>query len=171
VRIFGGRWGTIQDFRELMAQHGNEPPLEGYSYQQGIDWNVVCIQECIHFAKEYGITIAIENHWGLTFCAEGVLDIIDGVGDELKVALDCGNFRDNTYAQLEALIPYTVLVHIKTYWGGGLFYDFNLHPDYARIIQMLRRANYMGFLSIEYEGKLPSSEGIPQSINLLKELT
>jgi sugar phosphate isomerase/epimerase len=170
IRIFGGRWGTVKSFTELMALDGKEPPLPGYSYEQGIDWNIESFRECTDFASQYGITLAVENHWGLTYSAKGVLDIINGVGSKwLRVCLDCGNFRENTYEQIEALIPYTALVHAKTYWGGGIFYDFGLNPDYIRIVRKLKDADYKGYLSIEFEGKAPSEEGILASIQLLSQ--
>ena len=169
VRVFGGRWGTITDFKELMAREGKEPPLEGYTYEQGIDWNVRAFKECLKTAKEYGVILAIENHWGLTYSAEGVLQILNGVNDDwFKVILDCGNFRENTYEQLESLMPYTIMVHAKTYFGGGIFYDYNLNPDYVRIIKALKKHNFKGYLSIEFEGKAPYEEGILASIQLLK---
>lgn len=170
VRLFGGRWGTIADFKELMAREGNEPPLEGYSYEQGIEWNVGAFKECLKTAKEYGVILAIENHWGLTYSAEGVLQILKGVNDDewFKVILDCGNFRENTYEQLEALMPYTIMVHAKTYFGGGIFYDYNLNPDYVKIVRALKDHGFKGYLSIEFEGKASFEEGIPASIQLLK---
>ncbi len=33
--------------------------------------------------------------------------------------MDTGNFIERTYEQLEKIAPYTVLVHAKTYIGGG----------------------------------------------------
>ncbi|MCX7845926.1 MAG: sugar phosphate isomerase/epimerase [Dictyoglomaceae bacterium] len=170
IRVFGGRWGTIKDFTELMAKRGKEPALEGYTYEEGVKWNVSAFKECVDFAKEYGIILAIENHWGLTYSAEGVLDILKGVdSDWFKVALDCGNFLDDTYEQLEKLVPYTVLVHAKTYFGGGIFYDFDLNPDYVRILRMLKNVGYKGYLSIEFEGKANYEEGILASIELLSQ--
>ncbi|NPV80904.1 MAG: sugar phosphate isomerase/epimerase [Firmicutes bacterium] len=170
IRVFGGRWGTIKSFIDLMANDGKEPPLSGYSYEQGVQWNIDCLKECTEYARRHGIILAIENHWGLTYSAQGVLDIINGVNsDWLKVILDCGNFREKMYEQLEALAPHTVLVHAKTYWGGGIFYDFGLNPDYVRILRMLKQHGYKGYLSIEFEGKAPSSEGIPASIQLLRQ--
>ncbi|MBC7319451.1 sugar phosphate isomerase/epimerase, partial [bacterium] len=59
--------------------------------------------------------------------------------------------------------------HAKTYWGGGIFYDFNLNPDYIKIVRMLKDVGYNGYLSIEFEGKAPSEEGILASIQLLHQ--
>lgn len=168
VRVFGGRWGTVRDFRELMAREGREDPLPGYRYEDAQAWNIACFRECVAAAQERGIILALENHWGLTYSAEGVLHILEGVGSEwLRVALDCGNFRVDTYEQLERLAPHAVMVHAKTYFGGGIFYTLDL--DYHRILAMLRRHGFRGYLSIEFEGKEAPSRGLPASIALLQE--
>jgi len=33
--------------------------------------------------------------------------------------MDTENFIENTYQQLEEIASYTILVHAKTYFGGG----------------------------------------------------
>lgn len=168
VRVFGGRWGTVTDFIELMHRNGIEEPLPGYRYEQAIDWNIECFKECVKRAEDKGIILAVENHWGLTYSAEGVLDIINGVGSEwLKVALDCGNFLENTYEQIQTLAPLAALVHAKSYHGGGLFYDFSI--DYDRVIKILRSVGYNGYLSIEFEGKSSPRIGIPSQIEILSK--
>ncbi len=168
VRVFGGRWETIRDFRELMAREGREDPLPGYRYEDALAWNIACFRECVAYAQARGIVLALENHWGLTYSADGVLAILEGVGsDWLKVALDCGNFRVDTYEQLERLAPHAIMVHAKTYFGGGIFYTLEL--DYRRIVDMLRRHDFRGYLSIEFEGKDAPASGLPASIALLRE--
>ncbi|HEX6972301.1 MAG TPA: sugar phosphate isomerase/epimerase family protein [Limnochordia bacterium] len=168
VRVFGGRWGTVKGFRELMEREGHEDPLPGYRYEDALEWNAACFSECAAHAAQHGIVLALENHWGLTHTAKNVLDILQAVDSEwLKVALDCGNFRVDTYAQLEALAPHAVIVHAKTYFGGGIFYNLDL--DYRRILAMLRRHGYQGYLSIEFEGRDAPSAGLPASIALLQE--
>lgn len=168
VRAFGGRWGTVKDFRELMAREGREEPLPGYAYADALRWNAECFAECAAHAASRGIVLALENHWGLTHSAQNVLDILHEVDSEgLGVALDCGNFRVDTYEQLEALAPHAVVVHAKTYFGGGIFYTLDL--DYRRIMTMLRRYGYKGYLSIEFEGREAPSVGVPASLTLLQE--
>ena len=38
MRVNTGRWGTTQDFDELMANRGIEPRLEGYTDDDGFKW-------------------------------------------------------------------------------------------------------------------------------------
>ena len=40
--------------------------------------------------------------------------------------------------------------------------------DYKRIINILRSANYQGYLSLEFEGKEDAATAVPQSIEMLR---
>lgn len=168
VRVFGGRWGTIRSFEAYMAARGQEPPLPGYTEEDAFGWIVESFQACCAEAARHGVVLALENHWGFTGTAAGVARILAAVGSPwLGVALDTGNFLDDPYPQLERLAPHAVLVHAKAYHGGGLYYTLDL--DYRRIGDLLRRAGYRGYLSLEYEGRLLPEEGIPRALATLQE--
>ena len=81
--------------------------------------------------------------------------------------MDTGNFLDNTYQQLEAMLPHTVFVQAKTYYGGGTWYTLDL--DYKRIATMLRKHTYRGYISLEFEGKADYRTAIPESLAMLKQ--
>lgn len=169
VRAFGGRWNTIKSFEDFMAASGDEPPLDGYTDDDAFDWSIECFKIASYYAGKKGVTVALENHWGLTGKAEGVLRIINSVKSPwLKVVLDTGNFNfcPDQYEEMRTLLPYVVMLHAKTYFGGGIFYDAGL--DYQKIGQMLREANFSGYVSIEFEGKDHPDKGIPSSIELLR---
>jgi sugar phosphate isomerase/epimerase len=87
--------------------------------------------------------------------------------DWLKVIMDCGNFVQDTYANLEQVAPHTVMVHAKTYFGGGEWYTLDL--DYARIAGILRAFGFAGYVSIEYEGKEDPLTALPKTIALLQK--
>jgi sugar phosphate isomerase/epimerase len=59
-------------------------------------------------------------------------------------------------------------VQAKTYYGGGEWYTLDL--DYKRIAAMLRRVNYSGYISLEFEGKAPADEGVAKSIKLFRSV-
>jgi L-ribulose-5-phosphate 3-epimerase len=168
IRLNSGRWGTLQSFEELMTHKGLEPPIPGYTDDDAFDWIIAAIERCLPRAEERGVVLALENHWGLTRSAEGVKRIVEAVDSEwLKVTMDCGNFLDDIYTNLEIIAPYTVLVHAKTYFGGGEWYTLNL--DYVHIAAILRAVGFTGYVSLEYEGKEDPMTGVPQSILLLRE--
>ncbi|NND31489.1 MAG: sugar phosphate isomerase/epimerase [Saprospiraceae bacterium] len=169
IRLNSGRWGTIKSFDDLMANRGEEPPIEGYDAEDAFAWCINGIQACLAKARECGVLLALENHWGLTRTVEGLLKIVTGVNSPwLGVLMDTGNFMEEPYDKLEALAPFTKFVQAKTYYGGGEWYTLDL--DYDRIFQILKDANYLGYVSIEFEGKAPADEGVEKSVSLLREV-
>jgi sugar phosphate isomerase/epimerase len=167
MRVNTGRWGTSKNFDELMANRGIEPRLPGYSDDQGFEWVIDSFEKCLPTAEKCGVTLGLENHWGLGRKAEGVLRIVDAIDSPwLQVTADTGNFLDDQYDQFAQLAPKTVYVQAKTYFGGGTWYTLEI--DYDRIAQILRDHNYRGFVSLEFEGKGDWREAIPDSLELLR---
>ncbi len=167
VRFNSGRWKTIGSFDDLMAAKGVEPPLPGHTEDEAFEWVVECTRACLPLAEERGVVLALENHWGLTYTPEGVLRIVEAVDSPwLKMTLDTGNFLEVPYDKLAMLAPHAVLVHAKTYFGGGEWYTLDL--DYVRIAEILKDVDYTGYVSIEFEGKANALEGVPQSVALIR---
>ncbi|MGM0475203.1 MAG: sugar phosphate isomerase/epimerase family protein, partial [Bacteroidota bacterium] len=110
----------------------------------------------------------LENHWGLGRTAAGVRRIVDEINSPwLKVTLDTGNFLENPYEQLEQLAPDAFLVQAKTYYGGGKWYTLDL--DYQRIGEIMRRNDYRGYISLEFEGNEDPMTAVPTSLQLLRD--
>jgi L-ribulose-5-phosphate 3-epimerase len=167
MRMNTGRWGTTKSFDQLMKDRGIEPRLEGYTDDQGFEWVISSIEKCLPAAEKCGVTMGLENHWGLGLTPEGVMRIVNAVKSPwLQVTMDTGNFLENPYDKLEMLAPKTCYVQAKTYFGGGIWYALDL--DYPRIAQMLRRHNYRGYISLEFEGKAAWQTAIPKSLALLR---
>lgn len=167
MRVNTGRWGTSKDFDELMANRGVEPRLPGVSDDEAFGWVIDCLGECSKKAAECGVTLGLENHWGLGLTPEGVLRIVNGVNSPyLMCTSDTGCFLEDPYDRLEMMAPKTCLVQAKTYYGGGKWYTLDL--DYDRIAGIYRKHNYRGWISLEYEGKDDWKTAIPQSLALLR---
>ena len=167
IRLNSGRWGTIEDFDELMANRGEEPPLPGHPEEEATRWCIDSIEKCLPRAAELGVVLALEIHWGLTRTPEGLLRILDAIDSPwLGALMDTGNFLEDPYEKLERIAPRTVFVQAKTYFGGGEWYTLDL--DYARIARILRDAGYNGYVSLEFEGKEDPDTGVPKSIELLR---
>ena len=168
IRLNSGRWGTVESFDELMSRGGVEPPLPGYEEDDAFEWVIESIEQCLPRAEERGVVLALENHWGLTATPEGVNRIVEALGSEwLGVTMDCGNFPEDPYPKLAQIAPQAVLVHAKTYFGGGEWYSLDL--DYARIADILHQVGFTGYISLEYEGREDPLTAVPKSADLLRK--
>jgi len=167
IRLNSGRWKTIPSFDELMKVKGQEPPLPGYTEDDGFKWCIDSIAQCIPAAEKAGVVLALENHWGLTATVDGVLKIYRAISSPwLGLTLDVGNLVGDPYPQIEKLAPYATIVHFKTYFGGGEWYTLDL--DYRRIAGILRKANYAGYVDLEMEGREDPETAVPMSLQLLR---
>jgi sugar phosphate isomerase/epimerase len=167
IRLNSGRWNTISSFDDLMKARGIEPVLPGYTEEDGFKWCIDCIEKCLPEAERCGVVLALENHWGLTRTPEGLLKILNAIQSPwLGALMDTGNFLENPYDKLEKIAPKTVYVQAKTYYGGGEWYTLDL--DYKRIATILAKANYSGYVSLEFEGKENPDTAVPKSIKMLK---
>ena len=168
MRLNTGRWGTSGSFDDLMASKGIEPTLDGFTEEDGFKWVIDAIGQCIPTAEKCGVVLGLENHWGLGRTAKGVLKIVDAVNSPwLQVTSDTGNFLENQYEQLELMAPKTFLVQAKTYFGGGKWYTLDI--DYSRVAEIFRKVNYMGYVSIEFEGNADPMEAIPKSLEIVRD--
>ncbi len=168
IRVNTGRWGTSKNFDALMANKGIEPRLPGHTDDEGFAWVIDSFGELCKRAQKLGVVMGLENHWGLGRDATGVLRVIKAVDSPwLKATLDTGNFLENMYPQMEALAPHAVLVQAKTYHGGGEWYSLEI--DYARVANILRKAGYRGYISLEMEGKEAPATAVPKSLQTLRK--
>ena len=169
VRINTGRWGTSGSFDELMAKRGIEEPLPGHNEEEAFGWVNDSIEKCLGHAEKCGVVLGLENHWGLGRTAAGVRRIVEAIDSPwLRVTLDTGNFLEEMYPQMEALAPDAILVQAKTYPGGGEWYTLDI--DYERVAQILRAANYRGYISLEMEGREDASTAVPKSLEILRSV-
>lgn len=168
MRVNTGRWGTTKSFDELMANKGIEPRLEGYTDDEGFKWVIDGLTACLKTAEKCGVTLGLENHWGLGRTAAGVLRCINEINSPwLQATLDTGNFLESQYEQYTQLAPKAVFVQAKTYFGGGTWYTLDI--DYKRVAETLKKVKYNGYISLEFEGKEAHETAIPKSLELLRK--
>ena len=168
LRLNTGRWNTIQSFDELMKNRGIEPVLPGHTEDEGFKWCIDSIQQLLPKAEEFGVLLALENHWGLARTPEGLLRILNAIKSPwLGALMDTGNFLEDPYPKLEMIAPRTVFVQAKTYQGGGEWYSLDL--DYPRIAAILTKVGYRGYVALEFEGKENPDTAVPRSLDLLRQ--
>jgi len=125
------------------------PAPEGHTEEEAFQWAVAGLKECAEKAEQVGVMIGVENHGGLTGTAAGLVRILEAVGsDWVRALLDFGNYSQDPYAEFEQTAPHAIMTHAKP---TSRFGDRHDYVDYRRVNQIMAKAGYRGFLSIEYE--------------------
>jgi len=142
----------------------------GQSATQARDLCINAIEECCEYAGSKGIFLGLENHGGIVTEPDGVLEIVRAVKSPwFGVNLDTGNFHtDDPYADLARCAPYAVNVQIKVEISRRG--QKNEPADLARVIKILRDANYQGYVALEYEATEDPWKAIPGYLKRMKEL-
>lgn len=170
LRMNTGSWGTVKNKRQTdYYQTGIEPPIEGYTDEDGIKWVINGMGDCLKYAEKKGVVLALENHWGLSSNTDYLLRIYNELKSSPSMGLniDTGNFVGEPYDGLEILAPYATIVQAKTYYGGGAFYDKEM--DYDRIGKIFQKAKFNGYVSLEMEGYEDAKTSVPKSLDLLRK--
>lgn len=132
-------------------------------------WDKVikCLRECADYGEARGIVLGLENHGG--FSVEEVLRMVKETSSEwLRLTLDTGNFPGDPYESIRKTAPLAVIVHAKLYELDKDGKEKRL--DYEQIISILRERNYLGFLSIEFEGEPEELSFMPRGVAYLREV-
>lgn len=143
---------------------------KGLSEEQAVANCISAYQECLDYAGERGIFLGLENHHGIVAKPEGLLRIIKAVKSPWAgVNLDSGNFHTaDPYADLAKIAPYAINVQVKdTLKPAGK----DPEPmDYTRVISILEKANYQGWLTLEYEDGKDAGTAVPALLEKLSGL-
>lgn len=129
-----------------------------------------CIKAVAKSAAQAGITLAVEphNHGGFVSTSRQTLRLIREVNSPwVKINLDTGNYLESDfYAGLEASLPHAphVVAKVHDLDAQGEAVGF----DYDKIFAMLKRHNYHGFVTLEYEGKADEIAAVPKAMDLLR---
>lgn len=125
------------------------------------------------FAKPHGLNVIVENHGGLSSNGKWLASVIEKVGlDNCGTLPDFGNFRIGNgemydrYKGVDELMPYAKAVSAKSH-------DFDengneIHTDYEKMMAIVLKHGYHGYVGIEYEGgKVGEMQGIQKTKDLL----
>lgn len=151
IRIFGGK------------------PTKGVSEEQAVRNIISNIGIACDYAGRKGVILAIENHDFLTD-VDRLLPIVKAIDSPwFGVNFDSGNIAPTSdpYSKLEQIAPYSVNAQIKI----DIPVDGKRQPaDLSRIIKILKKANYTGYITLEYEGKEDPYKAIPEYLAELRGL-
>ncbi|MEL7267468.1 MAG: TIM barrel protein, partial [Planctomycetota bacterium] len=141
----------------------------GTDKQEAIRRCISACEEACNYAAKKGVFLALENHGGITAQPQDMLQIVRGVRSPwFGVNFDSGNFRfgKNSYQELAKIAPYAINAQIKIelITPDGK----KIRGDIQRMVNVLRKANYAGWVVLEYEGKEPAEVAVPDWIEKLR---
>ena len=163
--------GWVDAAIELGAPHirvfAGRPPKDAdrkRDFAQAIEM----MKRAVDYAASRGVFLGIENHGYLTETADDVLRFIEAVPSPwLGVNLDTGNFDDDGYAQIAKLAPRAVNCQLKTDIPDG---GRKQEVDIARVFSILRRADYHGYVALEYESNDDPKKAVPHYVRKMQAL-
>lgn len=131
---------------------------------------IAALREVAAFAAQAGLRLGLENHnhGAFTRTATDQLRVLEEVGHPaLCHLLDTGNYVDG-WPSVERTAHLAVHVHAK-FWTVA---PDGAEPsiDYPKLVQMLHRRNYDGWISFEYEAAEAEATGIPRALGYLRQL-
>ena len=162
------RW--VEVAARLGAGHirvfGGDVP-KGSTEDQAAEWVINILKRAADYSGRKGVILGLENHGGITSKAERVVQIVKEVNSPwVGINLDTGNFESDTYRQIEACVPYAVNVQFKTEIREN---GKKLPSDWNRILAMLAKGGYKGYLALEYEADEASEVAVPRLTKQLNE--
>ncbi len=136
----------------------------------GVDRVIQAIRSLLPTAKDLGLKLCIENHWGVSLRADFVRRIIEGT-DPARVG-SCLDFKNwpkdaDLYAECSKLAPFAIHTHVKAHAFDARGEETGC--DYGRVLAMLKSAGYTGALSIEWEGPTDCIEGVSKTRDLIRK--
>ena len=143
------------------------------SYDEQIELASDGLRRLTEFGETLEINTIVENHGGLSSNAKWLSAVMDKVDHPRVGPLpDFGNFRIegdewyDRYQGMKELMPYAKAVSAKSHE-----FDSNgneIQSDYYKIMDIVLKAGYSGYVGIEYEGNVHSEiEGIKLTRDLL----
>lgn len=130
---------------------GTQKP-EGYTRAQIFKWMVDDIRECVDYAGERGIVVALQNHDDFLKTAEDTIEIMEAIHSPwYGLMLDIGSYRTaDPYDEIERTIKYAVTWQVKEkVFVRGKEVDV----DATRLVNIIRNANFRGYLPLETLGE------------------
>ncbi len=139
--------------------------------RSALDRAVNFMSSVLPVAIAANIKRAVENHGGLSGDPDMLIEFVDRCrGDRstaLGVCLDLGNFEREPLIGIQKLAPYAIHVHAKSYAFDAAGEETSI--DYKSSLSILKSVQYVGAMSIEYEGDGSAASGIHRTRDLIEK--
>jgi len=142
---------------------------KGMSEKQAIDNAVKNLEKACRQAGEKGVILALENH-DFLMSSSRLIEIVERVDSPwFAVNLDSGNFIDkDAYAAFAKAAPYSATVQLKVELRDAS--GKKVPADFPRLIDILKKANYRGYVVLEYEAAEDPYVAVPRYLKQLRAL-
>lgn len=146
---------------------GGNPP-RGMDESEAVKNIIANMNEALAYAARRKVKLAIENHDFLTRIDRLVALLENFDSPWFGVNFDSGNLAPtpDPYADLAKLIPYAINVQLKVQIPVN---GKKEKADLPRIIAMLQKAKYRGFVVLEYEDDEDPRAAIPAYLKTLRQ--
>ena len=124
---------------------------EPFTWEERAKWIAEDIIECAEFGKKYGVMLAYQNHYDFAKTAEEVERLLKMINHEwVGLMLDVGSYHSpDPYKDIEATAKYAITWQMKE---KVYVNDDQVDADYVKIIDIVRKCGYRGYLPLETLG-------------------
>jgi sugar phosphate isomerase/epimerase len=156
-----GQGGSYEHARKVYAA-----AHEGFTEEQIWDWCREGLRECTRYAREYGVTMALQNHKPVIKDYRDVLRMVKEVDSpNLKVVLDAPLMDDKSEAAMRTAAFAVGALQTTSHFGGEYHRDASgkvaskgseIYPYFVRAMLDI---GYRGYVSYELCHRLPVVNG------------
>jgi sugar phosphate isomerase/epimerase len=125
---------------------------ETFSWEEKLKWITEDINECAEFAGKHGVMLALQNHNDFIKTASDVEKILKLVDHKwVGLLLDIGSYHTpDPYIDIDRNAKYAISWQLKE----KVFINENqVDTDYSKIIDIVKRCGYRGYLPLETLGE------------------
>jgi sugar phosphate isomerase/epimerase len=115
-------------------------------------WVIEALKQCADYGSRFGVMVALQNHRDFIDTADHFIRVLEAVDSPwIGAHLDIGGFRTaDPYADIQKAIPYAVTWQIKE---NVFIHDRETPADLQRLLDIVRKAGYRGYLPLETLGE------------------
>ena len=129
---------------------GKQQPAN-YTFDQVLQWMIPAFKECADFGRQHGVVLALQQHNDFLKSSAQTIRVLEAVNSPwFACMLDIGSLHaPDPYAEIEALMPYTVSWQIKEFVNPN---GTEVPTDLAKIKSIIQKHGYRGYLPFEALG-------------------
>jgi len=125
---------------------------ENFKWEERAKWIADDVRECADFAGEHGVMLALQNHNDFIKTASDVDKMMTMINHEwVGLMLDIGSYHSpDPYKDIEATAKYAITWQMKE---KVFVNEDQVDTDYKKIIDIVRKCGYRGYLPLETLGE------------------